>query len=63
MSRRRCPDCQFFLPSRNYDDEGECRRNAPRRGPESAYATWPIVGLTHWCGEFRPRSDVQKETT
>ena len=49
-----CRNCRF---SKNYDDECQCHRNAPRSDMEnsSLCVFWPVVYPNDWCGEFEPK--------
>lgn len=58
----RCERC-FFFQNDGDDDEGECHKHAPiaTTHPEgetsfSCFATWPIVFMSEWCGEWKPRA-------
>ena len=51
--RKRCGHCVA------YDDQGTCRRYAPRPivglQLETFRVVWPNVKADDWCGEFKPR--------
>lgn len=54
-----CCNCEFFdkhEPGGIHD--GVCRRYPPFAGRDANFtpiATWPLVNLSSWCGEFKPK--------
>jgi len=54
----RCDSCRFYDPFNEGDDNGHCRRHAPRAAvwgvQESTMvsAEWPIVIDKDWCGAW-----------
>lgn len=70
VKRPQCGDCRFFDPDKHSPDKyGYCRKNAPIVTPHgmtnpgsdqySAWASWPYVSVTDWCGEHHPAEDSE----
>lgn len=65
MSNRSCRDCDYCHMNGEglVNNEGACRRYAPRAALVSEYdddpkdmVQWPLICLDDWCGEFTERS-------
>jgi len=55
MPERECRNCRFWAGTRDEEYEtAACRRRAPVKEPKSAYAPWPQVGQTEYCGDWNP---------
>lgn len=61
-----CASCAFFGRLEGAEDEGTCRRWAPRpvtiardglpNDPADLVAAWPTVLDSDWCGEHQERA-------
>ena len=64
MSETTCVNCRWFAERSIYT--GECRIHPPmidmRDIAQHGYGNgacvmWPIVGKSHWCGDFKAREE------
>ena len=58
--KEKCSNCKF-----SYDSTGgmylECRRSNPVVDGQllgRPKAAWPLVNMTHWCGEFKKKKNA-----
>jgi len=53
-----CMNCRFYDPFDDGDNDGYCRRHAPRgtvveeEEAPMVRAEWPVVRGSDWCGEW-----------
>jgi len=52
-----CADCQYFVPSRENEFTGICRRYPPSVKDRFGVDYWPTVGCGAWCGEYKQPND------
>ena len=52
---KNCENCKFFLLEDIGIYDGECHRYPPN--PFRDGFVYPFVGLTDWCGEFKPEEN------
>ena len=55
---KKCPNCQYWEPQGGGASYGCCRRYSPKptmQQKESAFADWPQVNNSDWCGEFEAK--------
>ena len=52
-----CADCQYFVPSRENEFTGICRRYPPSVKDRFGVDYWPTVGRGAWCGEYKQPND------
>ena len=58
--KERCDSCRFYHPA---EFNGLCRRYPPviLQGSHGARGSkWPKVEEHHWCGEYRPSSELRQ---
>jgi hypothetical protein len=51
-----CASCKYFVPSRENEFVGICRRNPPSVKDRFGGDYWPTVGRGAWCGEYKEAS-------
>jgi hypothetical protein len=61
-----CSVCAFACPHAFVQGRNllQCRRHAPgaaQAGELRGFATWPLVEMDEWCGDFQRRNPVQAE--
>lgn len=52
-----CASCKYFVPSRENEFTGICRRNPPSVKDRFGVDYWPTVGRGAWCGEYKHQND------
>jgi len=51
-----CASCKYFVPSKENEFNGICRRNPPSVKDRFGVDYWPTVGRGAWCGEYKPQN-------
>ncbi len=52
-----CASCEHFLPIRDNEFQGKCRRYPPTFFVNAMFI-WPTVAVGARCGEYKPQNDA-----